>query len=416
MKKKIFTIAETFVGAGGSHLGFKHKGFKSIYINEFDKNCIDTLLYNNPELNKTAIIDHKDICDINFNNLSKKLNKKVDVLFGGVVCKGFSLAGERNPIDERNYLYLKQLDLVKALNPKISIIENVPIFLTSNVIDTERLPEDMKKHIQTTWQELENLKGIKAQKRKTNQSVELEDKKAKQLRLDKKEIMANLKKQHLLVNVFDNIKDKYKELGYTVYCNILNSAWYGSGTARKRAIIVAVRNDIPKQYIFPKITHFEGTREQFLKIPIEITVQPYKTTGQCLAEVPQNSDDIDNRAMAHNKLTKKRFSYIPEGKSIQTVIDTLPEEMKISKFYSRGCTMRLDRNKVSPTLVPGHSNFPVHPIYNRSITVREAATITGFPIDYKFFGSHTSRCEQVGNAVPIKLSEAIAESILKFLK
>ena len=77
--------------------------------------------------------------------------------------------------------------------------------------------------------------------------------------------------------------------------------------------------------------------------------------------------------------------------------------------------MRLDDNQSSPTLVPGHSNFPVHPFEHRSITVREAATITGFPIDYKFFGTHTKRCEQVGNAVVVQMAEALAESCKKIL-
>jgi site-specific DNA-cytosine methylase len=52
-------------------------------------------------------------------------NKKVDVLFGGIVCKGFSLAGVRNPFDPRNYLYKHQLRLVNILKPKVSVIENV---------------------------------------------------------------------------------------------------------------------------------------------------------------------------------------------------------------------------------------------------------------------------------------------------
>ena len=78
--------------------------------------------------------------------------------------------------------------------------------------------------------------------------------------------------------------------------------------------------------------------------------------------------------------------------------------------------MRLDSKKAAPTLVPGHSNFPIHPFENRSITVREAAVITGFPIKYKFFGSHTKRCEQVGNAVPPPLSTAIAKSCKDLLE
>ncbi|GAA7013929.1 hypothetical protein AOH420_05190 [Helicobacter pylori] len=77
--------------------------------------------------------------------------------------------------------------------------------------------------------------------------------------------------------------------------------------------------------------------------------------------------------------------------------------------------MRLKMDALSPTLVPGHSNFPLHPTEHRSITIREAATITGFPISYKFFGSHTKRCEQVGNAVPIALSSAIAKEVKRFL-
>lgn len=78
--------------------------------------------------------------------------------------------------------------------------------------------------------------------------------------------------------------------------------------------------------------------------------------------------------------------------------------------------MRLDRNKPAPTLVPGHSNFPVHPTEHRSITVREAACLMGFPKNYKFIGSHTTRCEQVGQAVVVEMAEALAKVTSKFLK
>ncbi len=77
--------------------------------------------------------------------------------------------------------------------------------------------------------------------------------------------------------------------------------------------------------------------------------------------------------------------------------------------------MRLKMDALSPTLVPGHSNFPLHPTEHRNITIREAATITGFPTSYKFFDSYTKRCEQVGNAVPIALSSTIAKEVKRFL-
>ena len=120
--------------------------------------------------------------------------------------------------------------------------------------------------------------------------------------------------------------------------------------------------------------------------------------------------------MRHGEKTIRRFKFIPEGKNIADVMDSVPDELEISKFFSRGNTQRLDRNKSVPTLVPGHSNFPIHPWEHRSITVREAATITGFPTDYKFIGSHTSRCIQIGNAVPVYPADAIAKSVIKILE
>ena len=119
--------------------------------------------------------------------------------------------------------------------------------------------------------------------------------------------------------------------------------------------------------------------------------------------------------MKHNEKSIQRFKLIPKGKNIVDVMEKVPKNLKISKFYSRGCTMRLDDNQSCPTLVPGHSNFPVHPNEHRSITVREAAQITGFPSNYKFFGNHTKRCEQVGNAVPVPLALALAEQCKKLL-
>ena len=56
-------------------------------------------------------------------NLKKN---EIDVIFGGPVCKGYSLAGVRDPSDIRNTLYRYQLNLIKEFKPKIALIENVP--------------------------------------------------------------------------------------------------------------------------------------------------------------------------------------------------------------------------------------------------------------------------------------------------
>ncbi|GAA7811458.1 hypothetical protein NP0147_05080 [Helicobacter pylori] len=62
-----------------------------------------------------------------------------------------------------------------------------------------------------------------------------------------------------------------------------------------------------------------------------------------------NSDDTDNLPMQHNPKTIERFQYIQEGKNIQECIESLPKHLQISKFYSRGNTMRLKMDALSPT-------------------------------------------------------------------
>lgn len=409
----MYTIFETFVGAGGSHLGFKNNGFESRYVNDFCHEAMETLLINNPEIRNTAIVDETSIVDIIPKEILSKSGLKegeLDVLFGGIVCKGFSLAGERSPNDERNYFYHKQLEIVEAARPKISIIENVPGIQTAEVLSPET-PTDIRALVDEVWQSLENYKGEKANLRKLNKITPEFEEKGKELRKTKENLLKELKEKGYMKSVYQDILDLYKNLGYTVYAHPVNSACYGAATKRERIIIVAVRNDIDIEYEFPEaICEDESLRRKYPYLYIDgHEYKPVKTVGDALAEIDyEQKDDIDNEPMKHSPKTVERFKLIPEGDNIASHMDEVPEELKISKFYSRGNTMRLNRNEASPTLVPGHSNFPVHPWEHRSITVREAATITGFPVNYKFVGSHTKRCEEVGNAVPPPLSTAVA--------
>lgn len=67
---------ETFVGAGGSHLGLKKAGFHSIYVNDIDKNFIKTLEYNNKNNLKECIVDTSPIQKVNFKKLRQQLKLK----------------------------------------------------------------------------------------------------------------------------------------------------------------------------------------------------------------------------------------------------------------------------------------------------------------------------------------------------
>ena len=393
---RTLSIIETFVGAGGAHLGFKNAGFESVLVNDIDPDTIKTLIQN-----KVVREDQCLSCPIEEITEEMLNGHNPDVLFGGIVCKGFSMAGVRNPFDVRNYLYKHQLRLVSILKPKVSVIENVTAI--KNMILYRECDETVNTFREyTQLSDLnKNLNGEKSSKRKSNESyadlnVEINKNKKK---MD--ELLKNIEKHKY--SVMDDIKSEYERLGYTFYEKILQTDKYGGYTNRKRIIMVAVRNDIETVYEFPPELNTSNTLNDALNL--------IDYNGINRPEV-----DEDNKPMKHNKKTVDRFKLIPEGQNIADVVDELPDELKISAFYSRGNTQRLDRHKPAPTLVPGHSNFPIHPWEHRSITVREAATITGFPIDYKFHGSHTSRCIQIGNAVPVHLAYAVALSIKKLLE
>ena len=128
-------------------------------------------------------------------------------------------------------------------------------------------------------------------------------------------------------------------------------------------------------------------------------------------------------ARQNNATVTARIQCIPEGGGIPQ--DGLPEEVaygsrsdyaknKLKNFSH--VYKRLDRNKQSTTMVPGHNAFPLHPVANRSLTVREAARIQTFPDDVVFSGSRQEQCIQVGNAVPVKLAEALANNTIKYLE
>ena len=57
-----------------------------------------------------------------------------------------------------------------------------------------------------------------------------------------------------------------------------------------------------------------------------------------------------------------------------------------------------------------------HPTQNRAISVREAACLQTFPMDFKFRGNLNSMARQVGNAVPVAMAQVFGELIIKHYK
>ncbi|KKO49439.1 DNA methyltransferase [Arsukibacterium sp. MJ3] len=123
---------DLFAGAGGFSLAAIKAGFTIDFAIENDKHAVQT--YRNNILKLTggqnaAILD-RSILDYSPTALKEARfsNKSCDLLLGGPPCQGFSThrilnAGVNDP---RNELVLAYFKFVKALRPRVFLMENVP--------------------------------------------------------------------------------------------------------------------------------------------------------------------------------------------------------------------------------------------------------------------------------------------------
>lgn len=111
-----YTHVSLFSGCGGFDLGFHQAGFRTIFANDLDP---DACLTYKTNLGK---IVEGDIRNINL----PKFEKRPDVLTAGFPCQPFSNAGSRKGLeDNRGTLFQTALDVVRNLQPKAVVFENV---------------------------------------------------------------------------------------------------------------------------------------------------------------------------------------------------------------------------------------------------------------------------------------------------
>lgn len=205
------------------------------------------------------------------------------------------------------------------------------------------------------------------------------------------------------------IADEFRRIGYKVKSTVLCAADFGVPQLRNRVFFIGVRNELNAEPCFPK--------------PI-FTKENYNTVGEAIGDLLGRENQVPNHIpMQHNKIVEERISYIKEGEGIPK--EGLPGKLSFGsrsdyannklKNFSH-VYRRLSRYKPATTMVPGHNAFPLHPVANRSLTVREAARIQTFPDDVIFCGTRQEQCIQVGNAVPVKLAMCLATHISELIK
>ena len=120
MVKKL-KVLSLFSGCGGLDLGFKNAGYEVVAAIDNWQDALNTVQNNFP---KSTVIN-LDLGEFNKHNFDQFKNE-VDVVIGGPPCQGFSISGKRDVDDPRNKLYQGFLKVVKHVNPKAFVMENVP--------------------------------------------------------------------------------------------------------------------------------------------------------------------------------------------------------------------------------------------------------------------------------------------------
>ena len=113
----MYKSIEICAGAGGQALGLEMAGFSHVALVEYEKDYCECLKRNRPQWNVCCMdVRHFD---------GTQYYGQIDLLSGGVPCPPFSVAGKQLGANDDRDLFPEMLRLVKEINPRAVMIENV---------------------------------------------------------------------------------------------------------------------------------------------------------------------------------------------------------------------------------------------------------------------------------------------------
>lgn len=223
-------------------------------------------------------------------------------------------------------------------------------------------------------------------------------------------IMA-FKLKSVLADFINTLKEEQYEVSYqVVFCPN-----YGVPQTRKRLVLLASR--LGNIELIPP-TH---KQDNYVTVKDAISNLPPIIAGETCALDPLH------RCSALTPLNMARLRATPYGGSWKD----WPEELvlnchkkKSGKSFA-GVYGRMIWEAPAPTMTTqctgiGNGRFG-HPEQDRAISAREAALIQTFPMTYRFFENEdqvslVKASRYIGNAVPPRLGEVIAESIINHIR
>jgi DNA (cytosine-5)-methyltransferase 1 len=300
-------------------------------------------------------------------------NEDIDLVFGGPPCQGFSHMGLRDLKDPRNSLIDHYVRLVLEIRPKVFVMENVPGLLSGKT------------------------KAI----------------------LDQMILLAS-------------------DSGYNITqpVQILDAADFGVPQQRRRVFVLGVRKDVANAIPYPRgkaalqperptvleaiadLPRVDKYEELFEGDEIPYDAEPKSTYARVARGVDADPTDLSRPRVWNRQICTGCLRTRHSAKSVQLYAATPPGDTVPGHKLPR-----LDPNGICSTLRAGsdstHGSYtaprPIHPVYPRCITTREAARLHGFPDWFTFYPLKWHGARQIGNAVCPPVARAIGHSIMQIL-
>lgn len=410
MSRKIISL---FSGAGGMDLGMIEAGFEVVFANDFDKDAVATYQKN---IGNHILLG--DITKIKSNDIPCK-SGEVDLVIGGFPCQGFSIANKnRSMDDERNFLYLEMLRIIKDKQPKFFVAENVKGLLNIQkgevikmivndfaklgykvdykllnaadygvpqqrervIIIGNRLGIDnifpTQTHVNPTQTQNDNLFS-NVQKLKPYKTVQ-----------ESIEFLQNIPIQN------DSVKEYILVNQEKIYNHIASTSVHDKFWGRKYNVNQHDICDYLKYYRNKAGISTKKVDEHF---GYKHTAGHWFRKDNNSGSIPKPSDWWELKKLLNfdDKYDKEVTTFIEKDIKFE-------QSLRISNWDTASDTI----TATSPE---------IHPNKERRLSARECAILQTFPNDFIFCGKLNSIYRQIGNAVPVLLAKKIGECIMKQL-
>lgn len=362
-----------FSGAGGLDLGLSRVGLEPELAVEIDPVFCSTLRAN---FSRTRVIE-SDVRSVSADTLSAE--GEIDLMVGGPPCQSFCPGGKRAALsDPRGNLIFEYLRLVSELQPRVFVLENV-----ANLVTAALRHRPIAERPGKNW----NLSAYSRQAATSLGGLPP---------LDPDELSGSAV-AYLAEALTGTLK-------YSFTIGVLDAAAYGTPQHRLRLVLLGVREGKAPSLPFP------GYGPGLL---------PYSTVKDAIGDLMADPGP----GSAYTPEVRSVFDLVPEGGNWRSLPEDIARKALGERSYAAGggktgFFRRLSWDEPSPT-VTGRSNRKgsalCHPIQSRPLSVRECQRLQGFPDHWCLAGSVAAQYQQVGNAVPVALGEAIGHPVLSYL-